>query len=333
MKLKSPLKLKDAAEILTCEYLGNPDHLITGINEIHRVEVGDLTFVDVEKYYDKALGSLASTVLINKAIEVPKGKGLLVTEDPFSAYNKLTEHFQPTPSNIVIGNPQLGTNVSISPKAVVGENVSIGEGSEIGHGVVVGSNVKIGKHCCIHANVSIYDHSEIGDFVTINAGTVIGSEAFYFKNRPVGRDKMLTKGRVVIEDHVDIGANCTIDRGVSADTTIGKWTKIDNLVQVGHDTIIGEKCLIASQVGIAGVVTLEDEVVLWGQVGVNKDLTIGKGAQLYGKTGVMSDLEGGKTYLGMIADDARQKLREVAAIKKLPELIRKWEKFFKNRED
>lgn len=324
--------MSEAAKLLSCQFIGDPDHRITGINEIHRVVPGDLTFVDVEKYYKKALGSAADTIIINKEVEVPEGKGLLVTEDPFSAYNILTAYFQPAVSLVERGQPVLGEGVKVSSTAVLGENVEIGEGSEIGHGVVLASHVKIGKNCRIHANVSIYSYTEIGDAVTINAGTVIGSEAFYFKSRPDRRDKMLSKGRVVIGSHVDIGANCTIDRGVSSDTVIGEWTKIDNLVQIGHDTIIGKRCLIASQVGIAGVVELEDEVILWGQVGVNKDLKIGKGAQLYGKTGVMSDLEGGKTYLGMVADDARHKLREIAAIKKLPDLVRRWERFFRDKE-
>ncbi|MEL6255149.1 MAG: UDP-3-O-(3-hydroxymyristoyl)glucosamine N-acyltransferase [Bacteroidota bacterium] len=323
MKLKEAKSLKSVAELLGIEYVGPENHKVLGINEIHMVEAGDLTFVDIEKYYEKALNSAATTILINKKVEAPAGKGLLISEDPFRDYNILTEHFQPRKALNTSGEPQKGAGVKIGTHVVFGEGVVLEDGVEIGHNCVIGSHVRIGADSLIHANVTIYDNSLIGKNVCINSGTVIGGEAFYFKARPYGRDKMLTKGRVVIEDHVDIGANCTIDRGVSGDTRIGAWTKLDNLIQIGHDTQVGKKCLIASQVGIAGVVTVEDEVVLWGQVGVNKDLTIGKGAQLYGKTGVMSDLEGGKTYLGMVAVEARQKLREIAAIRKLPDLIRK----------
>lgn len=328
MNLATPLRLEEAASLLNCPYVGDPHHLIHGINEIHRVARGDLTFVDVEKYYEKALYSAATTILINKSVPPPEGKGLLISEDPFRDYNYLTEYFQPSPSLSLQGSPQLGAEVEVGANTVFGEEVIIGEGTHIGHGVVIGSHVRIGAHCRIHPNVSILDHVIIGDHCCINAGTVIGSEAFYFKARPHGRDKMLTKGRVVIHEHVDIGANCTIDRGVSADTCIGAWTKLDNLVQVGHDTIIGQRCLIAAQVGIAGVVTLEDEVVLWGQVGVNKDLTIGKGAVVYGKTGVMSSLAGGKTYFGPIAAEYRQALREAASLKQLPDLLRWWKSQF-----
>ena len=326
MKLSKSVTLEFLAGILNCKYSGNPDHPIWGINEIHKVESGDLTFVDIEKYYSKALGSAATTILINKEVIPPDSKGLLISDDPFRDFNILTEYFQQRNPLDTCAKPKLGQHVRIGRNVVFGKEVIIEDGVEIGHNTVIGSQVRIGKNSLIHANVSIYDHTMIGEEVVINSGTVIGGEAFYFKSRPYGRDKMLTKGRVVIEDHVDIGANCTIDRGVTGDTRIGAWTKLDNLIQIGHDTIIGKRCLIASQVGIAGVVTVEDDVILWGQVGVTKDLTIGQGAELFGKTGVMSDLEGGKKYLGMVAVEARQKLREIAAIRKLPELIRQFKK-------
>lgn len=328
MKFPSPITLKDAAELLDCRYVGSEDHVITGCNEIHMVEPGDLTFVDVKKYFNKSLTSAATTILINEEVAPPEGKGLLISDDPFRDYNLLTDHFQPEIPLDELGARIVGANFRVGEHVVVGENVHVGDGSQIGHNVVIGSHVRIGKNCRIHANVTIYAHTVIGDDVTINSGTVIGSEAFYFKARPVGRDKLLSKGRVVIEDHVDIGANCTIDRGVSGDTVIGEWTKFDNLVQIGHDTVIGKRCLLAAQVGVAGVVTIENDVILWGQVGVNKDLTIGKGAVLLGKTGVMSDLEGGKTYLGMIAHDVRQRLREEHAMRQLPDVLKKLEEGF-----
>ena len=325
MKFPKTLTLQELSTLLDCPFKGAPDHPILGINEIHRVKEGDLTFVDVEKYYHKALTCAATTILINKEVDVPLGKGILISDDPFRDFNRLTEHFQPSISLAYSSKQGFGDGVQIGQNVVWGKDVSIGEGTQIGHNVVMGSHVQIGKNCRIHPNVSIYGHSIIGDEVCINSGSVIGGEAFYFKSRAESKEKMLSKGRVIIENHVDIGANCTIDRGVTADTVIGEYTKLDNLIQVGHDTVIGKRCLIASQVGIAGVVTIEDDVILWGQVGVTKDLTIGKGAVLMGKTGVMSSLEGGKTYLGMIAEPIRQKLREVAAIKRLPDLLRRME--------
>lgn len=326
MKLSSAHTLRQIANLIHATPIGPDDFPITGLNEIHDVEPGDLTFVDVEKYYKKALESDATVILINQTVEVPEGKAIIVSEDPFRDFNALTEYFRPQVPLHIQDQPAVEKEVKIAAGAVTGRNVSIGEATQIASGVVIGNNVKIGAHCFIHPNVTIYDHTVIGDHVTINAGSVIGGEAFYFKTRPESRDKMLSKGRVVIHDHVDIGANTTIDRGVTGDTIIGAWTKLDNLIQIGHDVKIGRRCTIASQVGIAGYVVVEDEVTLWGQVGVVKDLTIGKGATLMGKTGVMSSLEGGRTYLGMIASDVRSVLRETAAIKKLPEMIRWWER-------
>ena len=326
MKLNQSLQLTEAAEILGCRYIGDPNHLISGLNEIHCVEPGDLTFVDVKKYYNKALGSAATTILINQEVSPPAGKALIISDDPFRDYNRLTETLNPRVPLDVYGKPVLGEGVKMGQNIQVGNAVTIGDHTEIGHQVVIGSHVKIGKRCQIHPHVTIYDHTVIGDDVCINAGTVIGGEAFYFKSRPDRKDKMLSKGRVVIKDHVDIGANCTIDRGVSGDTIIGEWTKLDNLIQIGHDTQIGKRCIIASQVGIGGVTRIEDDVTLWGQVGITKDVVIGKGATLLAKTGVMSSLEGGKTYLGMIAAPHRQKLREISAARRLPELLKGWRK-------
>jgi UDP-3-O-[3-hydroxymyristoyl] glucosamine N-acyltransferase len=143
------------------------------------------------------------------------------------------------------------------------------------------------------------------------------------KDREVWYKKMPSCGRVVIEDAVEIGAGCTIDRGVSHDTIIGKGTKMDNMIHIGHDTVIGKNCLIAAQVGIAGVVTIEDGVTLWGQVGVSKTLTIGANAVIYAQSGVGKDTEGGKVYFGSPIEDAKEKMKELVWIKRIPEI---WEK-------
>jgi UDP-3-O-[3-hydroxymyristoyl] glucosamine N-acyltransferase len=308
MKLPQVKTLKEIAGLINAEFLGNPNHLVSGINEIHKVETGDLTFVDHPKYYDKALQSAATTILINKKdIACPEGKALIFSDDPFRDYNFLTRNFN-------YSSPSLN---NISPTA------EIGEGTIILPGAYIGNHCKIGKGCIIHPNVVVYDHCEIGDNVTVHANTVIGADAFYFKRRPEGYDKMFSCGRVIIGDNVEIGASCTIDKGVSADTIIGKGTKMDNQVHVGHDTVIGQNCLFAAQVGIAGVVTIEDDVILWGQVGVQKDLTIGKGAVVLGQSGVPKSLEGGKVYFGSPTRDAREKMKELALIKSLPSIIEK----------
>ena len=301
MKFKSVQTLQKIANLIDATFVGESDFKISGINEIHVVEAGDIVFVDHPKYYEKALNSEATIILINKAVVCPKGKSLLISDNPFRDFNKITKHF----------SPFISSKVSIADTAIVGE------GTIIQPNVFIGNNVSIGKNCLIHPNVTIYDNTIIGDAVIIHANTVLGADAFYYKNRPEGFDQLLSVGRVVVKDNVHIGASCTIDKGVTGDTTIGKGTKIDNQVHVGHDTKIGKKCLIASQTGIAGCVIIEDEVTLWGQVGTNSGITIGKGAVILGQTGVTKSVPGGKTYFGTPISESRAKLKELAYLKRL----------------
>lgn len=307
MKFPATHSLKEIAQIIGSEFVGDENFPVQGMNEIHVVEPGDIVFVDHPKYYDKALQSAATVVLINKEVDCPEGKALLISDDPFRDFNKLTNHFRPFTAS----------NVAIAPTA------QIGEGTVIQPNCFVGNHVKIGKNCLIHANVSIYDHCVIGDNVVIQAGTILGADAFYYKKRPEGFDQLLSGGRVVLENNVGIGALCTIDRGVTGDTTIGAGTKIDNQVHVGHDTVIGKKCLIAAQTGIAGCVIIEDEVTLWGQVGTTSGITIGSKAVVMGQTGVTKSVEGGKTYFGTPIEESREKLKQLANIKRIPEIIEK----------
>ena len=300
MKFKNPQILGDIALLINAEFIGDKNFKIFGINEIHVVDKGDIVFVDHPKYYDKALNSAATTILINKKVTCPEGKSLLISDDPFRDFNKITKHF----------NPFIASEQNISNTAVIGQETIIQPN------VFIGNNVSIGSNCLIHPNVTIYDNTVIGNNVTIHANTVLGADAFYYKNRITGYDKLISGGRVVIKDNVDLGASCTIDRGVTGDTTIGEGTKIDNQVHVGHDTIIGKKCLIASQTGIAGCVIIEDKVTIWGQVGTNSGITIGKGAIILGQTGVTKSVAGGKSYFGTPVSESREKLKEMAGIKR-----------------
>jgi UDP-3-O-[3-hydroxymyristoyl] glucosamine N-acyltransferase len=310
MRFDKPVPLTTIAALIKAELIGNTTASATGINEIHKVEKGDLVFVDHPKYYDTCINSEASFIIINTKTDFPEGKALLITDEPFEAYQTIVNHFRPfVPSmKMVSDSATIGKNTTIMPNAYIGNHVTIG------------------NNCVIYPNVTIMDHCVIGDDVIIQAGTTIGSDAFYYNkktNRPVHYKKMLSGGRVVIEHSVEIGAGCTIDRGVSADTIIGAGTKIDNLVHIGHDTVIGKNCLLAAQVGIAGVTTLEDNVILWGQVGVSKTLTIGKGAVVNAQSGVPASLEGGKAYFGSPVIESREKMKELVWIKRIPLL---WEK-------
>lgn len=307
MKFPRIYTLKEIADLLNVKMVGDPNFQIQGMNEIHSVEEGDITFVDHPKYYEKALNSKATTVLINAEVPCPDGKTLLISQDPFADFNKLTLHFRPF--NV--------SNTAISASATIGKD------TQLQPNVFIGNHVTIGKNCIIHANVSIYDHTKIGDNVIIHSGSVLGADAYYFQRKPDGYRKFLSSGSVIIGNDVEIGANCCIDKGVSADTIIGDGTKLDNFVQIGHDTIIGKHCLIGSHSAIAGVSVIEDDVVIWGQVVINKDLVIGKGAIILATSAVDKSVEGGKTYFGMPAIEARKKWRELAALRNLPDILSK----------
>lgn len=304
MLLPQPLTTAQVAELINGRALGEVDRLVTGINEINRVGAGDLMFVDHPKYYDKALNSAATTILIDKEVAVPAGKSIIVSDDPCRDYNALVRRYM----------PRQGWN---------GAEPVIGAGSEVHPSAIIGANVTIGKDCVIMPGVVIYEHTTIGDRVIIHANCVIGADSFYYKKRSGAYEKMAVGGSVVIEDDVEIGALSTIDRGVSADTRIGAGTKIDNHVQVGHDTLVGKNCLFASQVGIAGCCVIGDGVTLWGQVGVPSKLSIGDGAVVLGQSGLIGDVEAGKTYFGSPAGEWKQKMREVALMGRLPDIVKK----------
>lgn len=313
MQFEKPVPLTEIAQLIGAEIIGEKNGSATGINEIHKVKEGDLVFVDHPKYYQKCIQSPATFIIINQKTDCPQNKALLLVDEPFEAYLKIVQHYRPFQSS----------SKQISDSATIGEN------SVIMPGTFIGNHVRIGKNSVIYPNVTVMDYCVIGNNVMIQSGTVIGSDAFYYNkknNRNIHYKKMLSCGRVIIEDFVEIGANCTIDRGVTGDTLIGAGTKMDNLVHIGHDTTVGKNCLFAAQVGIAGATTIEDEVILWGQVGVSKTLTIGKGAELYAQSGVPASLEGGKKYFGSPAEEALIKKKEFVWIKRIPEL---WEKVMK----
>ncbi len=307
MKLDRKYTLGEFAGFIQAKFIGDTDHQITSINEIHMVEAGDLTFVDHPKYYNKALNSKATTILINKEVDCPEGKGLLISEDPFADYVKLIKKFR-------------GFEVSTS---LISPSARIGEDTVIQPNAFIGNHVKIGKNCLIHSNVSIYDHVEIGDDVIIQANSVLGADAYYFQRKPAGYRKLESCGNVIIKDSVEIGALCTIDRGVSGDTIIDEGTKMDNHCQVGHDTYIGKNCLIGAFAAIAGVTRIEDDVILWARVAINKDIVIGKGAIILAISAADKNIEGGKTYFGSPVMEAREKWKEMVMIRRLTEVFKK----------
>jgi len=300
MTFKSPQTLKTIAELIGAKYVGDENFQIFGTNEIHRVKKGEIVFVNHPKYYDKALHSEATIILIDKEVACPEGKALLVSDDPFRDFNKINDHF-----------------TGIQTFETTGNNVSVGENCKIHPSVIIGNDVKIGDNCMIFPNVVIGDRTIIGNNCIIQAGTVLGGDAFYYNKNAEGYRKMLSVGNVILEDDVEIGVNCCIDRGVTDSTIIKKGSKLDNLIQIGHDTVLGERTLVASGAMIAGCCIIEDDVQVWGQVGMASGKRVGKGAVLLGKTGVNRDLEGGKTYFGSLAEEFREYLKKEVKLKNL----------------
>ncbi|MEN9340018.1 MAG: hypothetical protein RIQ62_1330 [Bacteroidota bacterium] len=307
MKLKAPVNVKWIANFIGAELIGDEQIDADGINEVHKITPGDISFVDIEKYYARLLNSEAAVVIMNKVVECPPGKALLITKDPAGAYVKLVKHFCP-----------------FEPATqMIADTAEIGEGTIIQPGVFIGNHVKIGKNCVIHSGVVIYDGTTIGNNVNIQGNSVIGGDAFYFNKRN-NQDLLYLKlescGTTIIEDDVEIGACCTIDRGVSGITIIGQGTKLDNLIHIGHGTVIGKNCLFAAQVGVAGKVQIGDNVLLYGQVGVSKDLVIESNTVVLAKSGVGKSLQGGKVWFGIPVQDAKDKMEELVWVKRIPDL-------------
>lgn len=309
MKLNTPVSVTDIALKINAKIIGDPTAKVLHLSEIHKVTKGSLIFVDNEKYYTRAIYSSAIAIIVNKEVECPEGKALLVVDNPFEAYNQLTLHY----------SPFIALTASISPTALIGENTVIEPG------VVVGNEVTIGDNCLIRANTVLLDNTKIGNNVIIHPNTTIGSDAFYMsKQQDKSYERWHSIGRVIIEDDVEIGAGCTIDKGVSGDTVVGEGTKIDNQVHIGHGVEIGRHCLMAAQVGIAGKTIIQDYVTIYGQVGISKSLVVGEGAVLLAKTGVHKSIPGGgKQYIGIPTGEATTKFREMASVKQLPELHKK----------
>ncbi|MCP4440125.1 MAG: UDP-3-O-(3-hydroxymyristoyl)glucosamine N-acyltransferase [Aureispira sp.] len=316
MKLAQPIAVQEIATLINAKIIGDPTVKVHHLSEIHKVQKGSLLFVDHEKYYNRAIYSTATAIIIDKEVECPEGKALLVVEKPFEAYNSLALQYSPF--------------VPISKKFPISPNAKIGDNTVIEPGVVIGHGVTIGHDCLIRANTVICDNTKIGDNVIIHSNSSIGNDAFYMhKKSDKSYDRWHSIGRVIIESDVEIGANCTIDKGVSGDTIIGKGTKIDNLVHIGHGVEVGRHCIIAAQVGIAGKTIIQDHVNIYGQVGISKSLVVGEGATLLPKTGVAKSIPGGnRQYIGVPAGEARSKFREMLAMRHLPDLVKKMDKLY-----
>ncbi|HZV70188.1 MAG TPA: LpxD N-terminal domain-containing protein [Saprospiraceae bacterium] len=301
MTFESPIPVLELASWIGATLIGDNAIMVEGVNEIHKVRQGDITFVDHPKYFNASLQSTASVIIVPNAMECPSGKALLVVEKPFIAYENIVNRFRP----VTALNTEARENYNVDPSAIIEP------------GAIVGQNVTIGRNCHIQSGAVIRPYSFLGDRVVVQSGAIIGAQAFYFKKWPDQYQSWTGCGRVIIEDDVWIGAGSTIAQGVSGDTIIGAGTKIDCQVMIGHGVVIGKNCLLAAQVGIAGKTIIGDWCVVYGQAGITQNLHIGDRAIVYAQSGVMNDLEGDHAYFGSPAGEAKIKFREMTALKNL----------------
>lgn len=299
MNFTIPIPVKELVNKFNLELIGDEHQMATGINEIHKVRTGDITFVDIEKYYEKSLKSAATIIIINKKVACPSGKTLLVSDDPFAVYNQVVWEHRPM-------------KYLTSDR---GDNLQIGQNTHIDYGVHIGHDVTIGSGCYIQPGAFIGDQTIIGDNVIIQAGALIGTDAFYYKKINGQYHKWRSGGKVIIGDDVEIGAGSTINRGVSGETIIGAGSKLDCQVHIGHGAVLGKNCMVAAQVGVAGKTIIGDNCVIYGQAGIAQNLIIGDNSIILAKTGVSKNLEGNKTYFGYPAGEAREKFKELAVLR------------------
>lgn len=325
-----PYTVAEIARFLEGEVVGDAALVLKGFAPADRAQPGDLTFAENENYFSRADQSAASAVIVD-GVFTSNRKVLIRVPNARLAFAKVLPLFFPEPvvpagihsTAILAATAQVDPTAHVGPYCVLGEGVSLGARSVLRGGNHIGANSRIGEDTVIHPNATIYPGTEIGSRVRIHSGTVVGSDGFGYVADKGAHLKVPQIGNVIIRDDVEIGANATIDRGALGPTIIGRGTKIDNLVQIGHNVVLGEHCLLVSQVGVSGSTRLGNHVILAGQVGMTGHLKIGNGVTVGAQSGVMTDIPDGEKWMGSPAQPDRQAKRQIIAVQKLPDLLRR----------
>lgn len=320
--------IKALAEIAGGEVIGDPDLRIQSVNSLEEASEDEITFLANRKYIKDAEKTAAPAIICNPDLKI-RNKTLIVMENPYLGFAKVMQHFYPRrrpavgvdPAAVIADTARVGSDVNIYEGAYVGEHAVIGDRVDIYPGCHIGANTVVGNDTVINANVSIYHNCRIGERVIIHSGTVVGSDGFGFATDGEGRHhKIPQTGDVIIEDDVEIGANCSIDRAVLGSTRIGAGAKLDNLIQIAHNVEIGERTFIVAQVGISGSSKVGRQAILAGQVGVVGHIEIGDRCIVAAQAGVSNSVPEGEVYWGSPARPMMEMKRIVAVQSKLPEL-------------
>ncbi len=324
--------LQQIAEAVGGQLCGDGGVEIERVASIVSARTGDLVFVEDQKYLSRALQSGAEAIVAGKFAAEAAGKPLLICSHPKLAFARAARFLAEADgatgndfihdSAVVQSSARFGADVVVGEHASIGENVEIGEGTRIGAGCMIARGVKLGRGCHVYPRVIFYPGTTLGDRVIVHAGAILGSDGFgYVRDSKTGQyEKFPQVGTLVIEDDVEIGANTTIDRGALDETRIGRGTKIDNLVHIGHNCHLGENVVIAAQTGLSGSIVIENDVVLGGQVGIGEHARLEEGVMLGGQGGVLPNkvLRGkGVAFWGTPAQPVREYLKQLAALARL----------------
>jgi UDP-3-O-[3-hydroxymyristoyl] glucosamine N-acyltransferase len=315
MKFENPQQLREIAKLINAEIVGDETISVTGLNDINRADPGEIIYADNEKYLTQALSGKASVIIVPKTLQHnnsnPLDKTLLLTENAHAAINQIAaamfSHLDSTPligvhqTALIASTATIAEDCSIGAYCIIGDNVSIGSGTILSSHVVIEENCRIGTGCRIGSHTTIYRRCSLGNNIILEGGCHIGANPFYLYKDGEDQRRGNAFGFVDLESDVEMGAGCTVDRGITGNTIIGVGSKFDNQVHIGHDVHIGRRVVVAAQAGIAGYVQIGDDVVIRGQVGIMQHVIVGKGAELLGKSGVDQDVADNQTVFGIPA--------------------------------
>jgi UDP-3-O-[3-hydroxymyristoyl] glucosamine N-acyltransferase len=319
--------LEQVAGVIGARLSGDGSLVVTGLAPLAEARPGQLSFFSQSRYRGQARASAATALIVPQDYPAADDRAGLRVDDPYAAYALAAELFQDAeppasgvhPSASLGRGATLGEDVSVGAHAVLAEGVSLGDGVRVGAGCYLGRDVRVGAGTRLSPRVTLLAGTRVGERCIVQSGTVVGSDGFGYAPTPAGPRRIPQLGGVHIEDEVEIGANCTIDRGSLADTRIGRGTKLDNLVHVAHNVDVGEHVLLVAQVGISGSTRIGDRAVLAGQVGVVGHIEVGAGARVGAQSGVTKPVPAGEEWFGYPARERRRAFRQQALLAKLPE--------------